>query len=120
MEKEYITDFCELRIFKKYAVTKFFENKILNEKSGSHIRKLLSEHFKDENFVLISDRTHQFEIDFNLYKNRKLWNMKGLAVVSSNLSERERALKEVELFDESFAYFENMEDAHRWAEDFFM
>jgi hypothetical protein len=83
------------------------------------LRSKFVEVFKNQEFVLITDRSLYHDIDLRIYKDRRLRNMKGLAIVSQNPVERDRALKEQALFDDSFAFFERLDDAIHWAGAFF-
>ena len=114
------TDFCELDFFDRYAIMKTFENQIIDLEKVKKLQQLFVDHFKKNDFVLISDRRHQYEIDLSVYKGSNILStLKGFAIVSNTPSERERALKEQTLFDNSFAFFESLEDAVHWANAFF-
>ncbi|WP_339700021.1 hypothetical protein [uncultured Marixanthomonas sp.] len=115
------TDFCELSIFAKYAILKVFENVFYDIEKATIVHQKFQEFFKNEPFVLITDRNFKHEVDLNLYKNKSIsiTNLKGLAIVSENPEERERAINEQSLFENSFAFFEKLTDAENWAEAFF-
>lgn len=44
--------------------------------------------------------------------------VKALAIVSSNFQEREKAILEQLQFENSFAFFDNLEDATEWSQSF--
>lgn len=118
--KHFTNDFCELIIINKYAILRIFENVYFDQQKAVIIRELCKEHFRNEPFILIHDRKFKHKMDLDLYKKRELKNIKGMAIVSIDGSERENALKEQPLFDESFAFFEKLEDAQNWANSFFI
>lgn len=117
--KEYTTDFCNLSIYDRYAIFKMFENSILDNEHFTFVSKKLKKHYNNNPFVLIADRTFHYKIDFSVYKKRNLKNIKGYAIVSTKEEEKDRALKEQPFFKNSFALFENLDDAQSWAESFF-
>ncbi len=112
-------DFCELDLYPRYAVLRVFENVFFDYSKANILRQKFEEVFKNEDFVLITDRSRAHDIDLAIYKGRRLKNMKGLAVVSPNPLERNRAMEEQALFDHSFAFFEKLDDAMHWASAFF-
>ncbi len=119
MEKKLISDFCELYLYDTYSLLRVFENQHLDLRKNDWIRENYNQHFGKKEFVVISDRRYRHTIDLDIYKNGKMKNKKGLAIVSTFEEERERALVEQKLFSHSFAFFNNMENARAWAESFF-
>ena len=118
MKEEIIEGVCKVGYSVKYAVLEVYENVTLDIKIASDLRHRMKNHFGNNDFVLITNRKHRHEIDLDIYRNRRLKNLKGLAVVSNNQAERERAQLEQTLFEHSFAFFENINDAVSWAESF--
>jgi uncharacterized HAD superfamily protein len=106
-------------LYDKYAIIRIHENTHLERKKNTIIKEKLKAHFGQNHFVLINDRKFRHEIDLSLYKEAQVKNLKGIAIVSADLQEKERALAEQELFDSSFAFFENLDDARAWASSFF-
>jgi hypothetical protein len=119
MISTYATDFCQLDLYPRFAVLRIFENEMFDLSKANILRSKFVEVFKNQEFVLITDRSLYHDIDLRIYKDRRLRNMKGLAIVSQNPVERDRALKEQALFDDSFAFFERLDDAIHWAGAFF-
>ncbi|MDN3723599.1 hypothetical protein QRD02_04335 [Aequorivita sp. SDUM287046] len=119
MEKKLLSDFCELYLYDSYSLLRVFENQHLDLKKNDWIRESYKEHFGNKPFVVIADRRYPHTIDLDIYKNGKMKNKIGLAIVSSLEEERERAIVEQKLFPYSFAFFDNMENARAWAEGFF-
>ncbi|PVW15654.1 hypothetical protein [Marixanthomonas spongiae] len=113
------TDFCELHLYTKYAILKVFENVFYDVEKATIVQRKFQDFFENKPFVLISDRNIKHEVDFKLYKSNTLQNIEGLAIVSANPEERERAVLEQPHFSKSFAFFEKLGDAQNWAEAFF-
>src|SRR5690606_25934609 len=118
MEKKLLSDFCELYLYDTYSLLRVFENQHIDLKKNDWIRANYKEHFGNKPFVVIADRRYQHTIDLDIYKNGKMKNKKGMAIVSTLEEERERALVEQKLFPHSFAFFENLENALAWAKSF--
>ncbi len=119
MEKKLLSDFCELYLYDTYSLLRVFENQHLDLKKNDWIRANYKAHFGKKPFVVIADRRYHHTIDLDIYKNGKMKNKKGLAIVSTMEEERERALVEQKLFPHSFTFYENLENAIAWAEAFF-
>ena len=113
------TDFCELNMYSKYAILKVFENVFYDTEKAAIVHQKFQDFFQNKPFVLITERNFKHEVDFNLYKSNTLQNIEGLAIVSANPEERERAVLEQPLFNKSFAFFEQLNDAQNWAGSFF-
>jgi hypothetical protein len=119
MLKRIASDFCELFFYERYVITRVFENVILDTEKVNFIRAKNREHFLNNDFVIIADRNLKHDLDLSIYKKGITKKLKGVAIVSKNVEEKERAIKEQELFDNSFAFFEDIEEAKSWAESFF-
>lgn len=119
MSRKLISDFCELYLYDTYAILRVFENEHLDLKKNDWIRTQYKEHFGNKDFVVVADRRFHHTLDLDIYKNGKMKNKKGLAIVSTLEEEMERALVEQKLFPHSFAFFNSLEDARSWAEAFF-
>jgi len=118
MEKKLHSDFCDLYLYDTYSLLRVFENQHLDLKKNDWIREQYKEHFGKKPFVVIADRRYFHTIDLDIYKNGKMKNKKGLAIVSTSEDEKERAFVEQKLFPHSFAFFDNMENALAWAMSF--
>lgn len=119
MEKNVGCEFCELYLYDRYAIFRVFENEHLDLKKNDWVRQQYKNHFGKKEFVVIADRRFHHTLDLEIYKNGKMKNKKGLAVVSHLEEERERAFVEQKLFPHSFTFFNRLEDAISWAENFF-
>lgn len=112
-------DFCELSLQPKYAILRVFENIYVDEDKTSIIRNSLKSFYRNKPFVMITDRKYDHKIDPAVYKSRSLKNMIALAIVSEHSDGREKATDEQPMFEDSFAFFNNVESAIDWAESFF-
>ncbi len=113
------TDFCSIELYEKYVIVTVNEGINLTLDKASVIRKKLQSYYKNQEFLLISNRKNNHEVSYEIYKRGQLSNMKALAIVSKKKTERDKAIIEQKLFDKSFAFFENLDEAKSWAESYF-
>jgi hypothetical protein len=118
MEKKLLSDFCELYLYDTYSILRVFENQHIDIEKNDWIRANYKAHFGKRPFVVIADRRYPHTLDLDIYKNGKMRNKKGMAIVSTQETEKERALVEQKLFPHSFAFFDNLENARAWAQSF--
>lgn len=81
--------------------------------------KIFKEHYGNKDFVLIANREYDHQVAKEVYKEGQLKIMKCLAIVSCKKSAKENAKIEHKLFDKSFVFFDNLEEAISWAETLF-
>ncbi|SEK34176.1 hypothetical protein SAMN04487910_0298 [Aquimarina amphilecti] len=113
------TDFCSIELFENYVIITVNEGVNLTLDKANIIRKKLRSYYKDQKFLLISNRENNHEVSDDIYKQGQLSNMKAIAIVSKKKTERDKAIIEQKLFDKSFAFFENLEEAKSWAQSYF-
>ena len=108
-----------MELYAKYVILTIYEEVELNLAKASVIRQKLSEAFKDNDFLMISNRKFKHTVTNEVYRKGHLANMKGLAIVSDSEEEREKAINEQKMYNKSFAFFKELDDAKSWAESFF-
>ena len=108
-----------MELYTRYVILTIYEEVELNLSKALVIRQKLSEEFKDNDFLMISNRKFKHIVTEEVYKKGQLANMKGLAIVSDSEKEREKALYEQKMFNKSFAFFRELDDAKSWAENYF-
>ncbi|WP_299439398.1 hypothetical protein [uncultured Aquimarina sp.] len=113
------TDFCTIEFYEKFAVITVNKDVILTLNKANSIRKKLRSYYNGQNFIMITNRKNSHEVSTEVYKQGQLSNMKGLAIVSKEKTERDKAIIEQKLFDKSFAFFESLEEAKSWAKSYF-
>jgi len=113
------TDFCTIEFQEKYTIITINKDVILNLDKANAIRKKLRSYYNSKNFIMITNRKNSHKVSDEVYKQGQLPNMKGLAIVSKEKTERDNAIIEQKLFDKSFAFFENLEEARSWAASYF-
>ncbi|GAA0722788.1 hypothetical protein GCM10009430_25530 [Aquimarina litoralis] len=113
------TDFCTIELYEKFAIITVNKGITFTLEKANIIRKELRSFYKDKKFVLISNRLNNHEVSIDVYKQGQLSNMKGLAIVSKEKTDRDKALEEQKLFDKSFVFFDCLEEAKSWAISYF-
>ena len=108
-----------MELYARYVILTIYEEVELNLANASVIRQKLSEAFKDNDFLMISNRKFKHTVTQEVYKKGDLANMKGLAIVSDSEEERQKAINEQRMYSKSFALFRELDDAKSWAESFF-
>lgn len=119
MKTHHIDNLCELYLNDHYTILRIAENVLIDKKNAVKIRNVYRDHFGSKKFVVVVDRKYKYDLDLSVYKDGLSKNLVGIAVVSKDVEEKKRALEEQELFDHSFAFFENLSEAENWAETFF-
>ncbi len=117
--EHFSNEFCQIALYDQFAILTLNENINLTLEKASIIRNKLREHFKSKDFLMINYRKHKNEISTEVYERGQLSNMKGLAIVSDDNEERNKAFTEQHLYDKSFVFFSTIEEAKSWAENYF-
>ena len=102
-----------------HAIMVMKKGSAITKPIAKEITDHLDRHYNGKKFILITHRIHAHEIDLDVYKGRILKNMIGFAIVSKNPEEIKRAGKEQSLWDQSFTFFEELNEAEEWAKSFF-
>lgn len=116
---EKLTDFYKLEFYDSYVVVEGKSNISVNSSMAENIIKNIFDHFKDRKFVIVSNRIADYEIQLDAYSSSIFKKVKGIAIVSKNAEVRDKAILEQQKFNGSFAFFDNLDDAKNWAENFF-
>lgn len=107
------------QFFHNYVIAEAKENVEVNNKVVEQNLKIIFKHFDGRDFTLISHRKNRYTVKTSAYSSRIMKKVRALAIVSEDALVREKALAEQMHFDQSFAFFNNLEDAIGWAESFF-
>lgn len=102
--------------YDKYVIVEANEGAVINNEIVAEGLKLIFDHYKSDNFTLISHRKNHYTIDVDIYTVKLVKKLRALAIVSGDNMVKEKALAEQLAFNQSFAFFENLEDARGWAE----
>lgn len=115
-----ITEFYKMEFYDSYVILEGIGEFVVDSARAKETLQLIIDHFKGRDFVIISNRTSNYTLTPDAYSSSLFKKVKGIAVVSKNEETRENALFEQVKFNSSFAFFENLEDAKRWAESFIL
>ncbi len=117
---EKITEFYKMEFHDSYVIIEANANIVVNSAIAEKTIQTIVDQFNGKRFVLISNRTSSYTLKPDAYSPGILKKVKGIAIVSKNVEVKKNALLEQEKFDRSFAFFENLDDAKHWAENFFV
>ncbi|MBQ4822571.1 hypothetical protein [Aquimarina sp. MMG016] len=115
----YSNEFCQMELHDRFVIVTMNENVNLTLTEATILRDKLKKYYNSNHFVMISHRKYKHKVCDQVYKQGQLPNMKGLAIVSSDDKERDRAMIEQQLYGKSFTFFEDLEEAKSWAEGYF-
>lgn len=109
------TDNYLLTFYDNYVIAEAKANALIDSKATEEGLKIVLEHFEGRPFTVISHRKNNYTILEDAYSPKIFKKVLGVAVVSSNPDDRKKAVIEQLQFSNSFAFFENLEDAQSWA-----
>ena len=110
------TNYYNLSFYDKYVIVEANEGSVINNKIVTEGLKLIFDHYKSNDFALISHRKNQYTINVDVYTVKLMKKLRALAIVSDDSTVKEKAILEQLAFKQTFAFFENLEDARDWAE----
>jgi len=116
---EKITEFYRMEFYDSYVVVEANSDIVVNSAIAEKTIKTIIDHFNGRKFVIISNRKSHYTLLPDAYSPGIFKKVKGIAIVSKNEEVRKKAILEQEKFDSSFAFFDNLDDAIHWAENFF-
>ncbi len=112
-------NFFELEFYESFVIVTIYEGVFLTLEKAQIVREKIKAYYKSKDFVMITNRKFKHEVAKEVFLQGQPPNMKGLAIVSEEKTERDNAMIQQKLFDKSFAFFENLEEAKSWAEGYF-
>ncbi|MFN4763601.1 hypothetical protein ACKGJN_10790 [Gillisia sp. Q332] len=113
------SDHYLFQFFDNYVIVEAKEDVEVDNKIVERNLKIIFNHFDGKDFILISHRKNRYTVKSGAYNSRLMKKVRALAIVSEDGLMREKAIVEQTHFDQSFAFFDNLEDAIGWAESFF-
>jgi predicted HAD superfamily phosphohydrolase YqeG len=106
----------EFQFYDNYVIAEAKEGVVISNEEIKKNLRIIFDHYNGKNFTIISHRKNNYTVEIDVYATRLMKKVKALAIVSSNSQEREKAILEQLQFDNSFAFFNNLEDAKLWAQ----
>lgn len=110
-----IIDSYNLFFHPNYVIIEAHEDAVVDAKLIEKVVKLVLNYFNGKSFTIISHRKNNYSLKSDAYSPRILSKVPRFAVVSKNPGVKEKAMEEQMKFRNSFAYFENLDDAESWA-----
>ncbi|CAN5132354.1 hypothetical protein BH23BAC2_BH23BAC2_22590 [soil metagenome] len=104
-----------LLFFDNYVIAEANEGTLVNNEVVAEALKVIFDHFDGNPFSVISNRKNNYTVDVGVYALKLMKKLKALAIVSNSEIVKEKAFVEQLAFNQSFTFFEDLEDAKEWA-----
>lgn len=114
------TEYYKMEFYNTYVVVEAIGKFEVTAAIAEKTIQVMVDHFKGESFVIVSIRKSGYTLKPDAYSSPIFKKVKGIAIVSKNEEVRKNAIFEQEKFDRSFAFFENLDDAKHWAQNFYV
>ncbi len=114
-----ITKSYNLYFYDQYVIAEAHENAEVDAQLTQNITQIVLDYYGKKPFTLISHRKNNYRIYSCAYSPKNFSKIDRFAVVSKDKLVKARALEEQPLFQNSFAFFEELEDAISWAKSHF-
>ncbi|WP_271783580.1 hypothetical protein [Aquimarina algiphila] len=112
--------FYELEFYNSFVIVTIFKDVLLTLNKANIVREEIKSYYKSKDFIMITNRKFRHEVSDEVFRQGQPSNMRGLAIVSKEKTERDIALIQQKLYDKSFAFFTTLEEAKSWAEGYFI
>lgn len=113
------SDHYRFQFFHNYVIVEAKEDVEVDRKVVEQTLKIIFNHFDGKDFTLISHRKNRYTLKEGAYASKLMKKLRALAIVSEDSLVREKAIAEQMQFDQSFAFFENLDVAIGWVESGF-
>ena len=110
------TEQYELQFYDKYVIAIAKEGVVVRSEEIKKNLQIIFDHFKGKPFTVISHRKNNYTLEIDVYTTRLMKKVRAIAIVSMDSHTREKAELEQLQFENSFAFFNNLEDATDWAQ----
>jgi hypothetical protein len=117
---ETITEYYKMEFYDSYVIIEGIGLLVVEPPMVKKSIQTIVDHFDGKEFVIISNRKSDYFLNPDAYNDRIFKKVKGIAIVSQQPKMKMKALIEQERFQQSFAFFEDLDDAKNWAENFFV
>jgi hypothetical protein len=110
-------EFTILEFHENFVVSWVKENVVLSKKRAFDLIDACSGHYERTNFVYISNRVHNYNVDPTVYLSlNKIKNLAGIAIVSDKTSALNMARFEKTFSKIPYEIFLEMEEAIDWTQ----
>ena len=104
-----------LFFYESYVIAEAHKDAEVDSKLTEKITEVVLDYYSDKSFTLISHRKNSYRIYKSAYSPKNFNKIQRFAVVSKDKLVKERAVEEQPLFRNSFAFFEELDDAISWS-----
>ena len=115
--KKYKVDIGSVEVFENYMIANLNEGITLTIDTAIELIYIADIHFSTQDFIYITCRKNSYAVDPTLYtKVAEIPTLKGIAIVSDKIVDRNNLNVERLFFDKPMMLFESVTDATDWAE----
>ncbi len=114
------TEYYKMQFYDSYVIVEGLGEFVVDTAIARKTIQTIVDHYKRKEFVIISNRKSDYSLNPDAYNDSIFKKVKGIAIVSQKPQMKMKAMVEQERFEQSFAFFEELEDARNWAENFFV
>jgi|SRR5690606_22834596 len=111
------TSYYKINFYKNFVIAEAIEDVVITSDVVNETLELILDHYKEQNFTLIAHRKNNYTVDLKAYDLERMKRLSAIAIVSPHSMVKEKAMAEQLAFNQSFAFFETLEDAIGWAEN---
>jgi len=113
-----MTTYYKIDFYDTYVIIERLADFKIDSKIAKETLKIILDHFKGKEFVIISNRKQNYALDAESYSPSLFKKVKGIAIVSDIPDVKAQAILEQMNFRNSFAFFDTIENAEDWAKSF--
>lgn len=108
-------EYTILNFYDNYVISRVKEGALISSKEIKDLVKICSGFYKNKEFVYISKRVTNYNVDPTIYLNlEKVKNLAGIAIVSSKVSSINMASFEQNFSKVPFDIFLDLDEALEW------
>ena len=108
--------FTDLEFYESIVISIIKEDVVIQEDHVDRLKKICLEHFRDKNFVYITHRKFNYNVNPVIYIDLvKIETLKGIAVLSDKIERLKTANFEKNFSPVPYELFQNKEEALIWA-----
>lgn len=114
------TEYYKMEFYDSYVIIESIGDFKIDAKIATNTLKTIVDHYRGKEFAVITNRKSDYSLSSETYSHSLFRKVKGIAIVSSIPQVKLKAMIEQENFRQSFAFFENLDNAKKWAESLFV
>lgn len=109
-----------MEFYDSYVIIESIGEFVVDPAIATSTLKVIVDYYKGKEFAIITNRKSDYSLSPEAYSHSLFKKIKGIAIVSSIPQVKMRAMIEQDSFEQSFAFFEDLNEAKNWAESLFV